>query len=161
MTPILILAVQCSFSLVVFYLLIKWYLVPRVQTHTLEILALLLVVNVFRYLPLSLFMPGQVSTDFPEHIKGIVAYGDFLSGLLALLCLILLKSGSKATKALIWIFSIVSITDMILALSFAMASEVYELPLGANYFTVSVYVPLLIVVQVFILKILFNKSIKV
>jgi hypothetical protein len=118
------------------------------------VLAVLLVVNVFRYLPLSLYMPGQVSTDFPEHVKEIVAHGDFASGVLALIALLLLKSKSKLAIPFAWIFSMVSILDMILALFFAMSEKVYELPLGVNYFTVAVYVPMLMVTQAIILKLL-------
>ena len=121
-------------------------------------LAILLIVNVFRYLPLSLFMPGQVSADFPNHIKEIVAFGDFASGIIALIAILLLKSKNKAAIPLVWIFSIVSILDMFLALYFAMSAKVYELNLGVNYFTVSVYVPLLMVIQAIILKVLISKN---
>lgn len=159
MDPLVVLCLQCTFSTLVFFLIFKWYLTPRITKETrVDILALLLLVNVFRYLPLSLFMPGQVSTDFPHYLKGIIAYGDFLSGILALIALFLLKSGKKSAVALTWLFSVVSIADMVVVLTLAMSKKIYELPLGANYFTVSVYVPLLIVIQVLILKILLTKA---
>lgn len=158
MEPLIVLALQCSKSMLVFYLILKWYVISKINKDTkLDILALLLLVNVFRYLPLSLFMPGQVSDDFPLYLKEIVAHGDFLSGILALIALLLLKSKKKFALAFTWIFSIVSIADMIVVLSLAMTEKVYLLPLGANYFTVSVYVPMLIVIQIVILKILSKK----
>jgi hypothetical protein len=135
--------------------------IPKITKDTkLDILALLLLVNVFRYLPLSLFMPGQVSTDFPPYLKEIVAHGDFLSGIMALIALILLKSQKKYAVKFTWLFSVVSIIDMVVVLTLAMSEKVYQLPLGANYFTVSVYVPMLIVIQVMILKILLAKVYK-
>jgi hypothetical protein len=135
--------------------------IPKITKETkLDILALLLLVNVFRYLPLSLFMPGQVSTDFPPYLKEIVAHGDFLSGIMALIALILLKSQKKYAVKFTWLFSVVSIIDMVVVLTLAMSEKVYQLPLGANYFTVSVYVPMLIVIQVMILKILLAKVYK-
>ena len=159
MNPLLVLAVQCTFSLLIFYLLCKWYLLPNITIkNKVDVLAILLIVNVFRYLPLSLFMPGQVSADFPNHIKEIVAFGDFASGIIALIAILLLKSKNKAAIPLVWIFSIVSILDMFLALYFAMSAKVYELNLGVNYFTVSVYVPLLMVIQAIILKVLISKN---
>lgn len=161
MAPFIVLSVQCVFSLLIFSLLAKWYVIPAITKKHSEILALLLIVNLFRYLPLSLFMPGQVSSNFPLHIKEIVAYGDFISAFLALIALITFKSGSKSAKYMVWFFSIISIIDMMAALSFAMASEIYDLNLGTNYFTVSVYVPLLIVAQALILNILLKKSIKI
>lgn len=161
MNPLVVLGVQCTLGMLVFFLIIKWYVVPKITKETkFNILALLLLVNVFRYLPLSLFMPGQVSADFPPYLKEIVAHGDFLSGILALIALILLKSGKKSAVTFTWIFSVVSIIDMIVVLTLAMSEKVYLLPLGANYFTVSVYVPMLIVIQVLILKILLAKVYK-
>ena len=155
MDSLVVLGVQCTFSMLVFFLIIKWYVIPKITKETkFDILALLLLVNAFRYLPLSLFMPGQVSADFPPYLKEIVAHGDFLSGILALIALILLKSNKKSAIKFTWLFSVVSIVDMMVVLTLAMTEKVYELPLGANYFTVSVYVPMLIVIQVVILKIL-------
>ena len=160
MDPLVVLGIQCTFSLLVFFLILKWYAIPKITKETrFDILAFLLLVNVFRYLPLSLFMPGQVSADFPFYLKEIIAHGDFLSGIMALIALILLKSGkTKSAVAFAWLFSAVSIIDMAVVLTLAMSEKVYQLPLGANYFTVSVYVPMLIVIQVTILKILLTKA---
>ena len=161
MDPLVVLGVQCTFSMLVFFLIIKWYVIPKVTKETkFDILALLLLVNVFRYLPLSLFMPGQVSADFPLYLKEIVAHGDFLSGILALIALILIKSKKKSAVTFTWLFSLVSIIDVVVVLTLAMSEKVYQLPLGANYFTVSVYVPMLIVIQVVILEILLAKAYK-
>ena len=161
MDPLVVLGVQCTFSMLVFFLIIKWYVVPKIAKETkFDILALMLLINVFRYLPLSLFMPGQVSPDFPLYLKEIVAHGDFLSGILALLALILLKSKKKSAVTFTWLFSIVSVIDILLVLTLAMSEKVYQLPLGTNYFTVSVYVPMLIVIQILILKILLTKAYK-
>lgn len=161
MDSLVVLSVQCTFSMLVFFLILKWYVVPKITKDTkFEILALLLLVNVFRYLPLSLFMPGQVTGDFPPYLKEIVAHGDFLSGILALIALLLIKYKKRSAIGATWLFSIVSIIDMVVVLTLAMTEKVYELPLGANYFTVSVYVPMLIVIQVLILKILTHKMYK-
>jgi hypothetical protein len=162
MDPLVVLGVQCTLSMLVFFLIIKWYVIPKITKETrFDILALLLLINVFRYLPLSLFMPGQVSADFPLYLKEIVAHGDFLSGILALIALILLKSKKKKSAVTFtWLFSVVSVIDMVVVLTLAMSEKVYQLPLGVNYFTVSVYVPMLIVIQVLILKILLAKVYK-
>jgi hypothetical protein len=159
MEPLVVLGVHCTLSMVVFFLILKWYVVPKITKETrMDILGFLLLVNVFRYLPLSLFLPGQVSADFPPYLKEIIAHGDFLSGMLALIALILLKSSKrKSAVTFTWIFSIVSIMDIVVVLTLAMSEKVYLLPLGANYFTVSVYVPMLIVIQGLILKILLAK----
>lgn len=161
MNPLLVLSIQCTFSMFVFFLLIKWYVLPKTSKETkYKILAFLLLVNVFRYLPLSLFMPGQISDNFPEYLKEIIALGDFLAGVLALIALLAIKRKHKRSIALVWLFSIISILDIVGVLTLAMKEKVYEIPLGTNYFTVSVYVPMLIVIQVTILKIISNKNYK-
>lgn len=161
MDSLVVLGVQCTLSMLVFFLILKWYVIPKITKETkFDILAILLLVNVFRYLPLSLFMPGQVAGDFPPYLKELIANGDFLSGILALTALILLKAGKKSAVTFAWIFSIVSIIDIMVVMSLALYEKVYELALGTNYFTVSVYVPMLIVIQVLILKILTHKRYK-
>ncbi len=159
MNPFVTLSVQCTMSLLIFFFVAQWYLVPQIRKdNKVQILAFLLLINVFRYLPLSLFMPGQVSVNFPHYLKQMVAYGDFTSALLALLALILLKKGNKSANAFVWLFSFISVVDLVTVLILAIKEKVYELPLGANYFTVSVYVPLLIITQFYLLKLLTNKA---
>lgn len=159
MKELAILAVQCVLSLLMFFIIINIYILPRLKKNSLlPILSLLLVINSFRYLPFSLFMPGQVDAAFPEHIKSLIAIGDFISGILALTALLVLRKNLKAGITLTWIFSIVSVWDIISVLSLALYNKVYLLDLGANYFTVVVYVPMIIVVQLFIFKILVNRN---
>lgn len=161
MNYIVVLGVQCTFSMLVFFLILKWYVIPKITSNTkFDILAILLLINVFRYLPLSLFMPGQVASDFPFYLKEFIAHGDFLSGILALIAVVLFKLNKKSAVAFAWIFSIVSIIDIVVVMTLAMYEKVYDLPLGANYFTVTVYVPMLIVIQLVILKILAHKAYK-
>lgn len=161
MNALVVIGVQCTLSMVVFFLILKWYVIPKITAETkFDILAILLLVNVFRYLPLSLFMPGQVDADFPPYLKELIAHGDFLAGILAFVALLLLKSKKKSAVTFTWIFSMVSIIDIVVVMSLAMSEKVYNLPLGANYFTVSVYVPMLIVIQGLILKILAHKMYK-
>lgn len=161
MDSFVVLAIQCTCSTVIFFLLFQWYIQPRIKVDTKNaVLAFLLIINVFRYLPLSLYMPGQVSADFPDEVRDIVAHGDFLSGIFAFIALLAVRAKSRFATALIWLFSIVSIADMVLALSFAMMAKVYELPLGVNYFTVSVYVPLLMVIQYQLIRLLINKNLR-
>ncbi|EAZ80808.2 hypothetical protein ALPR1_07780 [Algoriphagus machipongonensis] len=159
MNPFLVLALQCSFSLLIFWLILKWHVLPKISRETkFDFMTIFLWINVFRYLPLSLFMPDQVSSEFPLYLKETVAYGDFLSSIFALIALFFLRYKQSVANPMIWTFSIVSIADMILVLTLAMKEKVYLLDLGANYFTVSIYVPLLIVIQTLILKILTSKA---
>ncbi|VXB64726.1 conserved membrane hypothetical protein [Flavobacterium sp. 9AF] len=159
MNPLFVLVIQCTFSIVVFFLLGKWYLEPKMGIYSkYKILQILFLINVFRYLPLSLYMPGQVAENFPEKVKEIVAHGDFLAAIVALITLLLIKNKSRFTTLFINVFCIISCVDMVLALVFAMYAKVYLLPLGVNYFTIALYVPLLIIAQYYIFKILTLKN---
>ena len=161
MEHLIVLAVQCIISLFVFYTLIRWYIHPRLSKQNFsDILSFLLIINVFRYLPLSLFMPGQVSELFPQYLKGVVAYGDLASAMLALVSLFLVRRESPLARPMVWLFSMVSVLDMVIVLSLAMSEKVYQLDLGANYFTVSVYVPMLMVIQWTILQMLTSKTLR-
>src|SRR5690606_3412867 len=126
MNHLVVLGLKGTFSILLYPLSINWYVVPKITKDTkFDILALLLLVNVFRYLPLSLFMPGQVSAEFPPYLKEIVAHGDFLSGVLALGALVLLKADKRSAIKVTWIFSIVSVIDMVVVLTLAMSEKVY------------------------------------
>lgn len=158
MDALLVLGIQCTFSFILFFLIARWYIDPLLSLQNRDkYLVILLIINVFRYLPLSLYLPGQVSDDFPILVKDIIAHGDFLAALLAFVALLMVKYKFRFSRQFVWLFSMVSIVDIVLALTFAMKAKVYQLPLGFNYFVVAVYVPMLMVLQIQIIKILINK----
>ena len=135
------------------------YLFPQITKETVyKILSVLLLINVFRYLPLSLFMPGQVGADFPNEVRNWIAFGDLISGLLSLTAYLVWQRNKMEGIFWVWTFSIISSVDIISVLYIALSNKVYLFPLGANYFTVVLYVPLLIVIQYVIFKILLSKK---
>ena len=159
MQTLLILGLQFTISLFLFGFMAKWFAEPYyLKGSGLKILQVFLLINSFRSLPLSLYMPGQVANGFPETAKHMVALGDFASGITAIIALLLVYNKSALSKAAVWIFSIVSSLDMVIALSGAIGSRVDTMPLGANYFTVVVYVPMLMVIQLIIYRMLIKNS---
>ncbi|HAD96174.1 MAG TPA: hypothetical protein DCG19_02150 [Cryomorphaceae bacterium] len=155
MQTLSILGLQFTISLFLFGFMAKWLAEPHyLKGSGAKVLQVFLLINSFRYLPLSLYMPGQVADGFPDTVKHIVALGDFASGITAIIAMLLVHTKSSQSKAAVWFFSIVSTLDMVMALSGAIGSRVDTLPLGANYFTVVVYVPMLLVIQLIIYRIL-------
>jgi hypothetical protein len=90
-------------------------------------------------------LPGVVSPELPAAFSQPVAYGDFITAILALLALATL--GTRTGTALAWVFNIFGTADLLVA--FYLGSRI-SLPnnpglLGAGYFILAAYVPLLLI----------------
>jgi hypothetical protein len=99
----------------------------------------------FRFLGLAFVLPGVVSPELPAAFSQPVAYGDFITAMLALLALATL--GTRTGTALTWVFNIFGTADLLFA--FYLGSRI-SLPnnpglLGAGYFILAAYVPLLLI----------------
>lgn len=146
MEPFLLLNVQTTFSLVVFALITLWYIAPRLANRPLEqALIPLLWVHVFRYTPLTLFAPGQVDPNLPNDIAATIAYGDLVAGLLAFITILFLRFRLPGSLIVAWIFNLVGIADIVLALVQGIRGELYQYALGFNWYILNYYVPFLIV----------------
>jgi len=105
----------------------------------------ILLLHAFRFLGLALLVPGVVSPELPAAFAQPVAYGDFISAILALLALATLRTSSGTVVT--WVFNIFGTADLLFA--FYQGSRI-SLPanqglLGAGYFILTLYVPLLLV----------------
>jgi hypothetical protein len=105
----------------------------------------ILLLHGFRFLGLAFVLPGVVSAELPAAFSQPVAYGDFITAILALLALATL--GTRTGTALAWVFNIFGTADLLVA--FYLGSRI-SLPnnpglLGAGYFILAAYVPLLLI----------------
>jgi hypothetical protein len=94
---------------------------------------------------LAFVVPGVVSPGLPAAFAQPVAFGDFITAILALLALATL--GNYTGTALTWVFNIFGTADLLIA--FYLGSRI-SLPnnpglLGAGYFILAAYVPLLLI----------------
>lgn len=145
----------------VFVLIAKWYIAPRLALLPLEkVLIPLLWVNVFRYIPLNLLAPGQVSTDIPISILSLIAYGDLISGVLALIAIIFLVYRVPGAMLAVWVFLVVGVTDMLIVFPTAVSAKLYLYPLGFNWYVVAFYVPMVLISQIMTGYYLLTKKIK-
>ncbi len=83
-----------------------------------------------------------------------VAYGDFVSGLLALLSLVALRGGWGLALSLVWLFNIVGTVDLLNAPSHA------DVPpdLGATWYIPTFWVPILLVTHFMIFARLLRRA---
>jgi hypothetical protein len=90
-------------------------------------------------------VPGVVSPDLPAAFAQPVAYGDFITAILALLALAML--GTRSGAVLNWIFNIFGTADLLFAFYQGGRVSLPDTPglLGAGYLIFAVYVPLLLI----------------
>ena len=100
----------------------------------------------FRFFGLVFILPGVVSPNLPASFATFAAYGDFATGLLAMLALLTIR-----VRPAFWLFvvafNLVGTTDLILdyyhAIQAGLPARAGEL--GAAYAIPIIYVPLLMI----------------
>ena len=154
MDTLKIFGLQFVLSLVVFALLAKWYVLPWLKMKPIQqALSPLIIPHAFRYIGLVFLVPELVAQPLPSLFAYPAAYGDFISGLLALFSLIALRARWGFSLALVWLFNIVGTVDLFNALRQA---EVVP-NLGTTWFIPTFLVPLLLVTHGLIFIQLFKK----
>ena len=105
----------------------------------------ILLLHGFRFLGLAFMVPGVVSPELPASFAQPIAYGDFITAILALLALATL--GTRTGTTLTWVFNIFGTTDLLFAFYLGSRISLPNTPglLGAAYFILAAYVPLLLI----------------
>lgn len=138
----LIFGIQFVLSVTVFGLILKWKAVPWLNRQDKnEALFWLAAPHAFRHIGLVFLVPGVVDQTLPGHFAIPAAYGDFLSGILALLSLVALRNRWSAAVSLVWLFNIVGSVDLVNALRHAEVVPSF----GAAWYIPTMIVPLLLV----------------
>jgi hypothetical protein len=142
-----IFLLQFVLSLLVVGLLARWYATPWLAQKPLEVaLSILLVPHAFRHIGMAFLVPNLNQPGLPESFANMAAYGDLLSGILAIVALAALKGRWLIAVPLIWVFNIFGTTDLVNALSHDSAI----LQLGPTWFIPTFLVPVLLVSHVMI-----------
>ena len=142
MDTVAIFGLQFFLSLVVWGLIAKWLLVPWLEKKSPhDALFWLTLPHAFRYMGMVFLVPGVVARPLPDTFAPAAAYGDLLTGVLALLALIALRTGWNRALALVWVFNIVGTVDLLNALR--QVNVVVDF--GAAWYIPSLFVPLLLV----------------
>ena len=137
-----IFGVQFFLSLVVWGLIAKWLLAPWLEKKSPhDALFWLTLPHAFRYMGMVFLVPGVVARPLPGAFATPAAYGDSVTGVLALLALIALRTGWARALALVWLFNIVGTVDLLNALR----QTNVVIDLGAAWYIPTLFVPLLLV----------------
>lgn len=115
----------------------------------------ILILHSFRFAGLSFLVPGVVHAGLNPIWAVPAAFGDFTAAILAIAALSLINSASF--KPLLWIFNIWGLADLLLA--FIDGPRYGIIPfLGASYYIVILYVPLLLLTHLRIFKLLLKSQ---
>ena len=155
MDTLTIFGVQLTLSLIVYALIAKWYVSPWLAEKSIYLaLTVLIFPHAFRHLGLAFLVPGLVAESLPSSFAFAVAYGDFISGLLALLAVIALRRHWSVAFPMVWFFNIVGTVDLLNALSQA------DVPphLHTTWYIPTFWVPLLLVTHFMIFSRLLKRA---
>jgi hypothetical protein len=103
----------------------------------------------FRFFGLAFILPGFVGPDLPSGFATFAAYGDFVTGVLAMLALATIR-----LRPLFWLFvvafNVVGAVDILVDYYHGNALDLPDLAgqLGAGYAIPIIYVPLLMITHV-------------
>ncbi len=159
MTPFIIGNIQFTLSLIVYTMIATWYVHPKLKAMEWnKAIVPLLLVHAFRYGPLTLLMPGQVSSEAPMDVSETIAYGDLASGILAIIAAILVWNKVAGARLAVWIFTIVGFGDVVLASAKGIGAGLLNIDMGFNLYILNFYVPMLIVTHIMIALLLARKA---
>ena len=153
-SPVLF-GISAAFGLVVWGAAAWHYIWPALrELPTPENLKPILLLHGFRFLGLAFLVQGVVSPDLPAAFAQPVAYGDFITAILALLALA--RLGTRTGAVLNWIFNIFGTADLLFAFYQGGRVSLPDTPglLGAGYLIFAVYVPLLLITHALAFRIL-------
>ena len=137
-----IFGLQFFLSLVVWGLIAKWLLAPWLETKSPhDALFWLTLPHAFRHIGMVFLVPGVVARPLADGFAIPAAYGDLVTGVLALLALIALRAGWAGALPLVWLFNIVGTVDLLNALRHLNVAPDF----GATWYIPTFFVPLLLV----------------
>jgi len=153
-SPVLF-AISVTFGLAVWGTVAWQYIWPTLNKRpSPENLKPILLLHAFRFLGLAFAVPGVVSSALPAKFAQPVAYGDLLTAALALLALATL--GTRAGTVVTLVFNTFGAADLLFAFYQGSRISLPDNPglLGAGYFILTAYVPLLLITHGLVFRIL-------
>lgn len=147
MSPALIFVLHLILGYVVWLLCAAVYILPRLKAmDRLDAQRAIATLHSFRFFGLVFILPGVVGHNLPPGFAPFAAYGDFATGILALLALLTIRM-----RPLFWFFvtafNIVGAADIIVDYYHGVNLNLPAVSgeLGSTYAIVIIYVPLLMI----------------
>jgi hypothetical protein len=142
--------IQLVFAYVAWRLCFSVYLWPWLRTaKRFDAQRAIAALHTFRFFGLVFILPGVTGPDLPGSFATFAAYGDFATGVLAMLALL-----TAGIRPLFWsfvvAFNVVGVADLIIDYYHATTAGLPEIAgqLGSTYAVPIIYVPLLMITHV-------------
>jgi len=159
MPSVALFGISVAFGLALWGAVAGYYVWPALRDHpSPENLKPILLLHGFRFLGLAFLMPGVVSPELPTAFAQPVAYGDLMTSMLALLALTTL--GTRSGTTFTWVFNVFGTADLLFAFYQGSLIALPDRPgvLGAAYFILAAFVPLLLVTHGLMFRILLRRG---
>ena len=150
MTSESLFRIQLVFGYIAWLLCFGTYFWPRLKAmDRADAHRAIAALHSFRFFGLVFILPGIVGPNLPGSFATFAAYGDFATGVLAILALV-----TARIRPLFWsfvaVFNLVGATDIIVDYYHATQAGVPAMAgqLGGTYAIVVLYVPLLVITHV-------------
>jgi hypothetical protein len=150
MSPESIFRIHLVLGYVTWLLCFSVYVWPKLKSmNRVEAQRLIATLHSLRFFGLVFVLPGVVGPNLPAHFAVFAAYGDFATGVLAILALLTVR-----IRPLFWLFvvgfNVVGLSDLIVDYYHAIQVNVPALAgqLGATYAIPIIYVPVLMITHV-------------
>jgi hypothetical protein len=147
MSPATIFNIQLVLGYVPWLLCFGAYVRPRLKSmDRVEAQRAIAALHSFRFFGLVFIVPGVVGPHLPSAFADFAAYGDFATGLLAILALLTVRIRSVFWASVV-AFNVVGAVDIIVDYYHGIQVGLPELAgeLGATYAIPIIYVPLLMI----------------
>ena len=139
--------IQLILGYVAWLLCFGAYILPRLRSiDRIEAHRAIATLHSFRFFGLAFILPGFVGPNLPADFATFAAYGDFATGVLAMLALLAVR-----VRPLFWLFvvafNVVGVTDILVDYYHAIQAGLPAMAgeLGAAYIIPIVYVPVLMI----------------
>lgn len=154
-----IFALQVVLSFIVYGLVARWYIAPRLAALPLrDALIPLVLVHTLRHLGLTIMVPVVTDPSIPAAWAAQVGYGDLLAQILALLSVLALRARAGYALALVWILNIEGTLDLVAAFYRGFALQGWNLPLRSFWYVPTFIVPALLVTHYMMFRMLLSRS---
>jgi hypothetical protein len=147
MAPDMIFPLHLVLGYVAWLLCFGMYVMPRLRAlGWMEAQRAIATLHSFRFFGLVFILPGVVGSGLPASFTTFAAYGDFATGVLAILALVTVRIRA-AFLLFVAAFNIVGLTDLVMDYYHAIQAGLPSMAgqLGAAYAIPVLYVPLLMI----------------
>lgn len=151
MSNLVILNLQCLMALGTFIVIYRIYCRQWFRSRSMHAAVLpLLLLHAFRYLGLTLIVPGQMDPALAVDGLSVMAWGDYASGAAALLAAIAVHHRWPVATAMVALFTVIGIGDLIVVGYTATTIGVFFADIGTMWYVLVIFAPALLLSQLYI-----------